>query len=61
MPRDCAVGDEVYSGSVNLSGAVEVTVSGRYEDSTVVKILDLVENSVEKKAKTARKTKAARS
>ena len=51
MPRDLSAGDAVYSGSVNLTGLVEVRVTGTYEQSTAAKILDLVENSAEKKAR----------
>ncbi len=50
--RDVAVGDEVISGSVNTSGLLKITVTKRYTDSTVAKILELVENSSTNKAKT---------
>ena len=50
--RDVSVGDEVISGSVNSEGLLKVRVSKPYSDSTVTKILELVENSSENKAKT---------
>ena len=51
LPRDVEPGQEVVSGCVNLTGVLRVTVSRPYEESTVAKILDLVENSAAKKAK----------
>ncbi len=51
LPRDVEPGDEVISGCVNLSGLLRVEVSKPYGQSTVARILDLVENSSEKKAK----------
>ena len=50
LPRDVAVGDEVISGCVNLSGLLHVKVGKPFGQSTVARILDLVENSSEKKA-----------
>lgn len=50
--RDVAAGDEVISGSVNTGGVLKIRVTKRYTDSTVSKILELVENSSENKAKT---------
>lgn len=50
--REVTAGDEVISGSVNTSGLLKVRVSKPYSDSTVAKILELVENSSENKAKT---------
>lgn len=50
--REVTVGDEVISGSVNTGGLLKVKVSKPYSDSTVSKILELVENSSENKAKT---------
>lgn len=50
--RDVNVGDEVISGSVNTTGLLKITVTKRYTDSTVAKILELVENSSANKAKT---------
>ena len=50
LPRDVAPGDEVISGCVNLSGLLHVQVGKPFGESTVARILDLVENSSEKKA-----------
>jgi Cd2+/Zn2+-exporting ATPase len=52
LPRDLAVGDAVVSGTVNLSGRLRVRVTQVFGESTVSKILDLVENASAKKAKT---------
>ena len=51
MPQEKGVGDEVISGSVNLNGLIRVQVTKPFADSTVNKILELVENSAVKKAK----------
>ncbi len=51
MPRDVAEGDEMLSGSININAVVEAEVVRKYEDSAVSKILELVENSTAKKAK----------
>ncbi len=51
MPRDVAEGDNVVSGCVNLSGVITVRVEKTYGESTVSKILDLVENANENKSK----------
>lgn len=50
LPRDVAEGEEVISGCVNLSGVLEVRVSKGFGESTVAKILDLVENAGSKKS-----------
>ncbi len=50
--REVTVGDEVISGSVNTNGLLKIRVSKPYSDSTVAKILELVENSSDNKAKT---------
>lgn len=50
--RDVCEGDEVISGSVNTSGLLKIRVTKKYSDSTVAKILELVENSSENKART---------
>lgn len=52
VPRDVAVGDDVVSGCVNLSGVLTVEVAKPYGESTVARILELVENASEKKART---------
>ena len=51
LPRDVQAGDEVVSGCVNLTGVLHVKVNKPFGESTVAKILDLVENSSSKKAK----------
>ena len=51
LPREIGVGDEVVSGCINQGGLLKVRVTKEYEDSTVTKILELVENSASKKAK----------
>lgn len=51
LPRTAAVGDEVISGCINQSGLLRVRVTKPFEQSTVARILDLVENSSAKKAK----------
>ncbi len=52
VPRDVFSGDEVISGCVNLTGLLRLRVSRRFEDSTVSRILELVESSAANKAKT---------
>jgi Cd2+/Zn2+-exporting ATPase len=52
LPRDVSSGDEVISGCVNLSGLLRVRVTREYGESTVSRILELVENSASNKAKT---------
>ena len=47
-----SIGDEVLSGSINTKGLLEVKVTKLYNDSTVARILDLVETATDKKAKT---------
>ena len=51
LPRQVKTGDEVLSGCVNLSGLLHIRATKEFGDSTVAKILDLVENSSMKKAK----------
>ena len=50
LPRNVSAGDEVLAGVVNLTGIINIKVTQAYEDSTVSKILDLVENAASKKA-----------
>ena len=51
LPRSVKAGDEVISGCINQGGLLKVRVTKEFEDSTVTKILELVENSATKKAK----------
>lgn len=51
MPRDVQPGEKIVSGCVNLSGALKVSVTSNFAQSTVSKILTLVEEASEKKAK----------
>lgn len=51
LPRDVHEGDEVISGCINQSGLLRVRASKCYSDSTVARILDLVENASDKKAR----------
>lgn len=51
LPRDVTAGDAVISGCINLTGVLRVQATKVYADSTVAKILDLVENASDKKAK----------
>lgn len=50
MPREVTVSDEVLSGTINTSGLLEISVTKSFGDSTVSRILELVENSGSKKA-----------
>lgn len=52
VPREASEGDDIISGCINLSGLIRVKTTKEFEDSTVAKILDLVENSSMKKAET---------
>lgn len=52
VPVDKTVGDKVVSGTINLNSVIKIKAQSLYQDSTVAKILELVENSAEKKAKT---------
>ena len=51
LPREISVGDEVISGCVNLSGVIRVRTTKAFGESTVSKILSLVENAGENKSK----------
>lgn len=51
VPRNAKSGDEVISGCINLSGTVKIRTTKAFGESTVSKILDLVENSSSKKSK----------
>lgn len=52
LPQDKGVGDSVLSGSINKNGVIEIEVEKTFGDSTVNKILELVENASNKKAET---------
>ena len=52
MPRDVEAGDEILSGCVNINGLLTVKVTKPFGEYTVNKILDMVENAANKKAKT---------
>lgn len=51
LPQDIAPGQTISSGCINLSGILKIEVSSEFDDSTVAKILDMVENSGNKKAR----------
>lgn len=51
VPRDAKTGDDVISGCINMSGRITVRTTKAFGESTVSKILDLVENSAMKKSK----------
>ena len=51
LPRQTAVGDEVISGCINMTGVLKIQTTKEFGESTVSKILDLVENSSSKKSK----------
>ena len=51
LPRDVKPGDEIISGSVNMSGLLRVETTKEFDESTASKILELVENAGERKAK----------
>ena len=52
LPMDAEVGTEVSSGAINITGLIKIRTTKEFGDSTVSKILDLVENSTAKKART---------
>ncbi|MGL4790041.1 MAG: heavy metal translocating P-type ATPase, partial [Anaerotignaceae bacterium] len=51
LPREVEVGDEVISGCINISGLLKIRTTKRFDESTVSKILDLVENASSRKSK----------
>ena len=51
VPRDAKCGDDALSGCINLSGVIKIKTSREFGESTVSKILDLVENASSKKSK----------
>jgi len=52
MPREAHAGDEIISGCINQTGVLEIRVTTPYEESTVERILSLVEEATDKKAST---------
>lgn len=52
VPRDVTVGDNVISGCINQTGLLRIRAAKAYTDSTVAKILELVENASDKKSRT---------
>lgn len=51
LPRDVTEGEEIISGCINMTGVIEVRTTKEFGDSTVSKILDLVENASSRKSK----------
>lgn len=51
MPREVTLGDEVISGCINMNGVLKIQTTKEFGESTVSKILDLVENASSKKSK----------
>ncbi|MDD4583355.1 MAG: heavy metal translocating P-type ATPase, partial [Eubacteriales bacterium] len=51
MPKEVSTGQDALNGCINLTGTLTIRVTKEYEDSTVAKILDLVENAESRKAK----------
>ena len=54
IPKKVNVGEEVLSGCINLEGVLKIEITKEYEESTVSKILELVENASSKKSKSER-------
>lgn len=52
LPREVKVGEEVLSGSININGLLEIEVTKTFENSTISKILDLIENASSRKSST---------
>ncbi len=50
LPRDIEAGDEVISGCINISGVIRIRVTSMFEESTVSRILEMVENASSRKA-----------
>lgn len=51
LPRDVKAGDEIFSGCINMTGVLKIRTTKEFEESTVSKILELVENSTSRKSK----------
>ena len=54
VPRSSHIGDNIFSGVINLSSVLKIRVTKDYDNSTVAKIMDMVENAAAKKSKTER-------
>ena len=54
IPKKVNVGEEILSGCINLEGVLKIEITKEYENSTVSKILELVENASSKKSKSER-------
>ena len=54
LPKDVAVGDRVFAGSINMEGTINVKVTAPFSKSSVAKILELTETSFENKSKSER-------
>lgn len=51
LPRDAAAGDEIISGCINMAGVLEIKTTREFGESTVSKILDMVENASSRKSR----------
>ena len=51
LPRDCTAGDEIVSGCINMSGVLKVRTTKKFSESTVSRILELVENASSRKSR----------
>ena len=51
LPRDAAAGDEIISGCINMTGVLEIKTTREFGESTVSKILDMVENASSRKSR----------
>lgn len=58
IPRFCKIGDEIFGGSVNLLGVLEVQISKPYEQSTISQIISLVQNASAQKSQTEKRITA---
>lgn len=54
IPQPVQLGDKLFGGTINLESALVIEASGSYEDSSIAKILEMVENAVARKSKTER-------
>ena len=51
LPKDASINDEVISGCINLTGLLKIKTTREFGESTVSKILDMVENASSKKSR----------